>query len=128
MNKKVEERDIKLIEKYGIKNEKCSYKNMTPYTIWDYDDSILELSFPNHVKLTIWEGTDNIIKIRYDAPEEIIGVTVRYAFSRCKGNGPYAKGAEIVTKALFPEGVPNSLKEYLESVDKDYRKWLIANN
>jgi hypothetical protein len=91
----------------------------------EVNDGVIIINACNHTKLDTWEGSGNDIKISSSAPPHVIGAVVRYAFSRCKGKGPYAKGAEIVTKALFPNGVPASLEEYLESVDKDYKKWLI---
>ncbi|MDR0695686.1 MAG: CdiI family contact-dependent growth inhibition immunity protein [Holosporales bacterium] len=70
-----------------------------------------------------WDGLDEKydITLKSDVIPELLGATVRYAFTRCRG-----KGLDIVTKALFPHGVPNSLDEYLESVDPDYKKWLIV--
>ncbi len=124
MGKKVEERDAEIMREYGFKDEKALYKNMMYSSILNYEN-IFEINSFSHIKLTVWDWTDDKIRVSQDVPPELLGATVRYAFSRCKGKGPYAKGAEIVTKALFPEGVPNSLEEYLESVNKDYRKWLI---
>ena len=81
----------------------------------------------NHIKLDSWEGTDEKIEIQYDSPAEILGAIVRFAFTKCKGKGPYAKGVEIVSKALFPDGVPNSLEEYLESIDQNYEQWIVKH-
>ena len=124
MIKKYEEYTIELVKKYGYKSKTVLYKNMMSCHI-EVEGHVMVINIYNHIKLDVWEGTDNSIKISYNSPSEIIGAAVRYAFSRCKGKGPYAKGAEIVTKALFPDGVPNSLEEYLESINKDYKQWLV---
>jgi hypothetical protein len=47
-----------------------------------------------------------------------VGAAVRFAFTLCEG-----QGADIVAKALFTDGIPNSLGEYLATIDKDYKKW-----
>jgi hypothetical protein len=60
------------------------------------------------------------IILQSDIPPELLGAAVRFAFTRCRGNG-----VDVVTKALFPDGVPDSLEEYLESVDPGYEKWLV---
>ena len=126
MRKKVEEREAKLIETYGYKNKKDFYKNVMDCWVDAYEDKFLEISLLKHIKLDSWEGTDEKIEVQYDLPAEILGAIVRFAFTKCKGKGPYAKGVEIVSKALFPDGVPNSLEEYLESVDPDYGKYLLT--
>ncbi|MDR0695643.1 MAG: CdiI family contact-dependent growth inhibition immunity protein [Holosporales bacterium] len=114
-----------LIQKYNYSDRNALYKNMMDCPI-EIKNDLMTIDIYNHTKLDIWEGSGDSIQISASAPPEIIGAAVRYAFSRCRGKGPYAKGAEIVTKALFPNGAPDSLEKYLESVDKDYKKWLIA--
>jgi hypothetical protein len=121
-----EKEDNILLQKYGYKNRNALYKNMMDCPI-DIEGSVVTISIYNHTKLDTWEGTDENFKISLLSPPAIIGATVRYAFSRCNGKGPYAKGADIVSKALFPGGVPNSLEEYLKSIDNDYKKWLCGD-
>jgi hypothetical protein len=123
--KEKEERDILTIKKYNYKSKNELYKNMM-YCSVEIANCTIIISPWNHTKLDTWEGSGSSIQISSLSSPEIIGAAVRYAFSKCKGKGPYAKGAEIVTKALFPDGVPNSLEEYLESIDKDYKRWLIS--
>jgi hypothetical protein len=73
-----------------------------------------------HIKLHSWECTEYSFQLSSYSPPELLGAAVRFAFTRCRGNG-----VDVVTKALFPNGVPNSLEEYLESVDPNYEKWLM---
>jgi hypothetical protein len=117
--------------KSGYKTKNVAFKNMMHLSISLKENKKLRILPTIHEALTGWgyfETREEDIYVPYESPPEIIGAAVRYAFSRCKGKGPYAKGAEIVTKALFPEGVPGSLEEYLESIDKDYKKWLVIDN
>ena len=125
MAKKIDERDAETIQEYGFKDEKALYKNMMRCTIWEFDDTELEIRSSFHERLEVWDSGDFKVKIRYDSPDEILGATVRYALAKCRGKGSYAKGAEMVSKILFPEGVPDSVKEYLASINPDYEKWLI---
>jgi hypothetical protein len=121
---KYEKQYLKLIQECRYKNKQSLCKNMMACTVIS-DVGTIVIKSTLHSKLDVWEGTDENCKIALLSPPAILGATVRYAFSRCKGKGPYAKGAEIVTKALFPNGVPNSLEEYLESGDPNYEKWLV---
>lgn len=125
MQEKMEARSASQIEKYGYKSEKTMYKNMNSCPLDVYDEDIIQILPFIHEKLTVWGCPDISIKIRYDTPIEVLGAVVRYAFTKCQGKGPYAKGVEIVTNVLFPNEVPTSLEEYLESVDQNYDKWLI---
>ena len=108
---------------YNYKTETALYKNMMSCSISD-DGERIEISPRFHRKSDIFEGLDAKynIYISSDSPPEIIGAALKFAFTRCKG-----KGVDVVTKALFPDGTPNSLEGYLESVDPDYKKWLINN-
>ena len=127
MAKKIDERDAETIQEYGFKDEKALYKNMMLCSILVYDDSEIDIMWNVHTKLDTWEadGDDREYKIQYNSPDEILGATVRYALAKCRGKGSYAKGAEMVSKILFPEGVPDSVEEYLASINPDYEKWLI---
>ena len=127
MEKEADKENINFVQKYLYKDDTALKKNMMACWI-DSELGKLTISSSAHTKLTTWDWADYNIKIYNDAPPEIIGAAVRYAFSKCIGKGAYAKGAEIVTKALFPDGVPNSLEEYLESIDPDYKKWLVIDN
>jgi hypothetical protein len=71
----------------------------------------------NYVEL----GDKCDIAVRADAPHNLVGAAIRFAFTRCTGNW-----ASVIRGLLFPGGIPGSLEEYLESVDHDYKKWLIA--
>ena len=125
MQEKSKDRIASQIEKYGYKSEKAMYKNMNSCPLDVYDEDIIQILPFIHEKLTVWGCPDISIKIRYDTPIEMLGATVRYAFTKCKGKGSYTKGVEVVTNVLFPNEVPTSLEEYLESVDQNYDKWLI---
>jgi hypothetical protein len=127
MKVKSAERDSNLIKKYRYKDKNALYKNMHSCSIFHHGD-----------KTEIWpekrskgKGIDSYERFQNDGiediyvnpsiPPELLGACVRFAFIRCKG-----KGIDVVTKSLFLDGTPNSLKEYLESIDKDYKKWLIT--
>ena len=125
MAKKIDEMINEMIYKYGFKDENAFNKNMMSSGILVYDDLEIVVDNSIHDKLESWDFGDFKVKIRYDSPDEILGATVRYALAKCRGKGSYAKGAEMVSKILFPEGVPDSVKEYLASIDPDYEKWLI---
>jgi hypothetical protein len=107
---------------YGYKTKTAAYRNMHSCTL-ALNDGKLKIA-PMYRKGTgAWNGLDakyDII-LRSDVSPELLGATVRYAFTLCRG-----QGVNVVTKALFPDVVPNSLEEYLESVDPDYERWLIA--
>lgn len=132
MSQKVEEHDAEMMQEYGFKDEKALYRNMMSSGILVYDDSEIVVDNSIHDKLESWDFGDFKVKIRYDSPDEVLGATVRYALANCRGKGSYAKGAEMVSKILFPEasfpeGVPASLDEYLSFLNLDYKQWLIPN-
>ncbi|MDR0695174.1 MAG: CdiI family contact-dependent growth inhibition immunity protein [Holosporales bacterium] len=106
---------------YGYKTEQSFSKNMMHCTLVKKDEK-LKISPWERVR-NGWDGLDEKydITLKSDVIPELLGATVRFAFTRCRG-----KGLDVVTKALFPNGVPNSLEEYLESVDPDYKQWLIS--
>ena len=114
-----------MLTTYNYKTENALYKNMMSCSISD-DGEKIEISpmkKGNGIGNYERTKTDGIkdIYLSSDSPPEIIGAALKFAFTRCKG-----KGVEVVTKALFPGGVPNSLEEYLESVNKNYKNWLIS--
>lgn len=125
ISQKVDEHDAEVMRKYGFKDEKALYKNMMSSGILVYDDLEIVVDNSIHDKLESWNFGDFKVKIRYDSPDEILGATVRYALAKCRGKGSYAKGAEIVSKILFPGGVPDSIEDYLATIDPNYEKWLI---
>jgi hypothetical protein len=121
--KKYHKEELRFLQKkYGYKTKTAVYRNMHSCSL-ALDNAELTIS-PMYRKGTgAWNGLDeryNIV-IQLDTPPELLGACARYAFTRCKGNG-----VNVVTKALFPDEAPNSLEEYLESIDKDYKRWLIS--
>jgi hypothetical protein len=46
------------------------------------------------------------------SPPEVIGAAVKYSIARCTG-----KGADLVAKKLFPNGVPETFEDYLASLN-----------
>lgn len=111
-----------LQRQYGYKTKNDMYKNMM----------FCDLRLSNN-KLTIspwkrkgpeaWNGMDEEHKIiiRFPIPDELLGAAIRFAFTRCVGSG-----AIKVAKLLFPTGIPESLDEYLASVNPNYKNWLIS--
>lgn len=132
MAQKVEEHDAEMMREYGVKDEKVLYRDMMSCTIWEFDNTGLNIKSSLHEKLEVWDSIDFKVKITNNSPAEIVGAVARYTIARCRGKGSYAKGAEKVSKIIFPEtsfpdGVPASLEEYLSSLNLDYEQCLIPN-
>jgi hypothetical protein len=120
--KNAEEQFQYLQQKYGYKTKNDMYKNMMSCSL-DLSDGRLKISPMKRKSPGAWNGLGDEydIIVQSDALSDIIGAAVRFAFTRCQG-----KGRDVVVKALFPDGEPNSLEEYLASVNPDYQKWLIS--
>jgi hypothetical protein len=118
INKKEQFQYLKRI--YGYKKENDVYRNMMLCWV-DLGKERLKISPSKRKKGPIYHGLDDEFDIisKEDAPAELIGAAARFAFTRCQG-----KGRDIVVKALFPNGEPNSLEEYLASVNSDYKNWV----
>jgi hypothetical protein len=109
-----------LQQKYGYKTKNNMYKSMMSCSL-SLTKGQLKISPMKRKGPGAWNGLEDELNIilKEDAPDEIIGAAVRFAFTRCQGTGVLK-----VIKALFPDGEPDSLEEYLESVNSGYRKWV----
>lgn len=98
-----------LLKRYGYKDEKAMQQNMQYCSVL-YKDGTITLSPYMHSKLKEWKGMNekfNLTILSTSSPE-VIGAAVKYSISRCKG-----KGADLVAKKLFPDGVPETFDDYL---------------
>ncbi|MDR2780913.1 MAG: CdiI family contact-dependent growth inhibition immunity protein, partial [Holosporaceae bacterium] len=92
---------------HSYKNEKALFKNMQLCSVSNIKNEILFLPFgkgeskKNDFKFAILSGS----------PLEIIGAAVTYSIARCTG-----KGAYLIAKKLFPDGVPDTFEDYLKSL------------
>ncbi|MDR2437050.1 MAG: CdiI family contact-dependent growth inhibition immunity protein [Endomicrobium sp.] len=110
-----------LQQKYGYKKETDLYRNMMSCSL-ELSKWRLEITPTKQVRGG-WNGIGKKfhILLKSNSPTELIGAAARFAFTRCQG-----KGRDIVVNALFPNGEPDSLERYLESVDINYQNWLIS--
>jgi hypothetical protein len=101
------------------KKETDLYRNMMSCSITLHNKT-LEIAPSKQVRGG-WNGlgVESHMLLKSDASAELIGAAACFAFTRCQG-----KGRDIVINALFPDGKPNSLEEYLASVNSDYKKWV----
>jgi hypothetical protein len=106
---------------YSYKKETDLYRYMISCSITLHNKT-LEIAPSKQVRGG-WNGLGkkSHILLKSDTPLDLFGATVRFAFTRCQG-----KGRDIVINALFPDGEPNSLEEYLASVNSDYKNWVIS--
>jgi hypothetical protein len=100
------------IKKYNYKNKKSLFKNMQSCSV-EMEDKSITISPWNHEKLDSWYGINKnfIITISATSSSEIIGAAVKYSIARCTG-----RGADLVAKKLFPDGVPDTFENYLRSL------------
>lgn len=100
------------IKKYGYKNKKSLFENMQ-YCFVKIECGNITISPSKHDKLEGWEGMDKKfdITIPSTSSPEVIGAAVKYSIARCTG-----KGADLVAKKLFPDGVPETFDDYLASL------------
>jgi hypothetical protein len=114
-----------MMKKFGYKNKKKTFENMMYVGISKRENKKIRISSTTHMKGDRWdEFLDRDGKNPYvslDVSSEVLGAVVKYAFTLCAG-----QGADIVAKALFPDGVPHSFDEYLASIDNNYEKYIIA--
>jgi hypothetical protein len=108
---------------YGYKKENDICKNMISCSVDLNNEEKLEITPFKRKKNQIWVGVgkETCIYLKSNISLDLLGAAARFAFTRCQGNG-----RDLVVKALFPDGEPNSLEEYLASVNPDYQKWLIS--
>jgi hypothetical protein len=117
-----------MMKKFRYKTKGKAFENMMSVSVSKNKNGEKKIKITPwiHVKMDHWNefGKDERrdIFLSSDAPTEILGAAVRFAFTLCEG-----QGADIVVKALFPYGAPNSLDKYLASVDSDYKKYIFAN-
>jgi hypothetical protein len=102
-----------IMRKYGYKSEIAIYKNMQSCSAILKDASIT-ISPSNHCSTKGWDGMDKKFAtvIPCDSSPEVIGAAVKYSIARCTG-----KGADLVAKKLFSDGVPETFEDYLKSLD-----------
>lgn len=95
--------------KFKYKNKTSLYKNMQ-YCLADLKNDQITISYSKHSALESW----NFMASRFDliipssSAPEITGAAVKYSIARCTG-----KGADLVAKKLFPDGVPETFDDYL---------------
>lgn len=102
-----------VLKTYGYKNKTVLFKNMQHCKV-KFINNEITISPKKHDKLEGWEGMDkkfNLV-IPSISPPEIIGAAVKYSIARCTG-----KGADLVAKKLFPDGVPETFDNYLKSLN-----------
>lgn len=97
------------LKTYGYKNKTAMFKNMQHCKV-KFINNEITISPKKHVKLEGWEGVDPKFDLALPSTSspEIIGAAVKYSISRCTG-----KGADLVAKKLFPDGVPETFDDYL---------------
>jgi hypothetical protein len=116
-----------MMKKFRYKTKGKAFENMMSLSVSKNrnGEKKIEIIPWIHVKMDRWNcfGKNECrdIFLSSDVPAEILGAAVRFAFTLCEG-----QGADIVAKTLFPHGIPNSLDEYLASIDKNYEKYIIA--
>lgn len=98
-----------MIKIYGCKNETAIYKNMQSCSV-TVENGITTISPSNHSTIRGWDGMDPKFDLAIPASssQEIIGAAVKYSIARCTG-----RGADLVAKKLFPDGVPETFDDYL---------------
>jgi hypothetical protein len=103
----------KTIKKYDYKNKKSLFEHMQSCSV-EMDDKSITISPWNHERLDSWDGINKkfVVTIPSTSSPEIIGAAVKYSIARCTG-----KGADLVAKKLFPEGVPETFEGYLKSLN-----------
>jgi hypothetical protein len=114
----VRDRDLSKIDdvlrKYNYKNKSELYKYMMNCSAMLEDGKII-IGSTKH-KAGGWEGMHSCdIIISSSSPPEIIGAAVKYAIARCTGKGAYE-----VAKKLFPDGVPDTFDDYLDSLGLEH--------
>jgi hypothetical protein len=94
-----------ILKHYGYKNEKSLFKNMQLCSIAKCDEKMIFLPYGKR------EASQNDFKftITSSSPPSVIGAAVKYSIARCTG-----KGADLVAKKLFPDGVPDTFEDYLK--------------
>jgi hypothetical protein len=113
----VEQRSSEWIDfvskKYWYKNKKAMFKNMQSCSA-EMDAKTIVVSPWKHDNLEGWDGMDKSFDliIPSSSHPEVIGAAVRYSIARCTG-----KGADLVAKKLFPNGVPDTFEDYLQSLN-----------
>lgn len=118
----ISEQEKYLQRTYGYKKVNDIYSGMMSCSIY-LSDNQLRVSPWKRRGPGAWDGMDkeHDIITRFPIPDELLGAAIRFAFTRCLGSG-----AIKVVKLLFPTGIPESLDEYLASVNPNYKNWLIS--
>ncbi|MDR2107632.1 MAG: CdiI family contact-dependent growth inhibition immunity protein [Holosporaceae bacterium] len=108
-NPKIED----ILKKYNYKNKTAMFSSMQSCTA-ETDGDIITLSPSKHGNSDSWEGMPSSydIIIPSSSAPEVIGAGVKYAIASCTG-----KGADQVAGKLFPDGVPDTFDDYLESLN-----------
>jgi hypothetical protein len=96
-----------VLKKYQYKNKTALFKNMQACSVTEENE---EIKFFSHGKDESSNGSSSF-KIKSTSPPEVIGAAVKYSIARCTG-----KGADLVAKKLFPDGIPDTFDDYLRSL------------
>jgi hypothetical protein len=113
----IDERYLQWIEnvlrKYNYKNKSAIYKIMQ-WCSAEMSNNLIIIKSSKHGHIDRWDGTHNDYKITISSSSspEVIGAAVKYSIARCTG-----KGADLVAKKLFPDGVPDTFDDYLKSLN-----------
>jgi hypothetical protein len=101
------------MQKYDYKTKTAMLKNMQLCYVEQTSETITFIPL-KHDKLEGYEGMDKIfnVMISTDSSPETIGAAVKYSIARCTG-----KGAYLVAKKLFPNGIPDTFDDYLKSLN-----------
>jgi hypothetical protein len=101
------------IKKYNYKNKKSLFEHMQSCSV-EMDVKNIVISPWNHEKLDSWDGINKkfVIAIPSISSPAVVGAAVKYSIARCTG-----KGADLVAKKLFPDGVPDTFEDYIKSLN-----------
>jgi hypothetical protein len=102
-----------IMQKYNYKTETLIYRNMQSCSA-TLENNNITLSPKKHSSIRGCDGMDKSfdLVISSNSSPEIIGAAVKYSITRCTG-----KGADLVAKKLFPDGVPETFEDYLRSLN-----------
>jgi predicted nucleotide-binding protein (sugar kinase/HSP70/actin superfamily) len=98
-----------LLKNYGYKSRRALFKNMQSCFV-AMEEGVITFSPAEHDKLDGWGSTTKSYKFSIPSSSpKIIGAAVKYSVGRCTG-----KGADLVAKKLFPDGVPDTFDDFLK--------------
>lgn len=102
----------RLMRKYKYRSKKAMMQNMQSVYV-DQDDEFFKLFPSNHDQIEGWGWSEeNFTTVSADSSAKIIGAAAKYAIGSCQG-----RGADIIRNLLFPNGLPKTFEEYVESIE-----------